>query len=105
MSAAKTSTHYYYSVAIVGGGIAGLTLALALEKQGIHYVLLESHDSLAPDEGASIGLLPNSLRVLDQLGLVDEIEKYTVPLQRWRHLGHEGELLSEIHALHYYPSR
>lgn len=103
MSPSTISSHY--PVAIVGGGVAGLTLALALEKQGIHYVLIEAHDSLAPDEGASIGLLPNGLRILDQLGLIDEIEKHTSPLQRWRHLDGEGELISETNALGYYPSQ
>lgn len=103
MSPAVTSPHY--PLAIVGGGIAGLTLALALEKQGVNYILFEARDSLFPDEGASIGLLPNGLRILDQLGLLDEIEKHTLPLQRWRHMDSEGRLLCETKALGYYPSK
>ena len=95
----------HYRVAIVGGGIAGLTLALALEKQDIDYILFESQDSLTPDRGASVGLQPNGLRILDQLGLIDEIEKHTGTLQRWRHLDGEGELISEIKALGYYRSQ
>ncbi|CAI7641997.1 unnamed protein product [Penicillium viridicatum] len=95
----------HYRVAIVGGGIAGLTLALALEKQNVDYILFESHDSLTPDRGASVGLQPNGLRILDQLGLIDEIEKHTGTLHRWRHLDGEGELISEIKALGYYRSQ
>ncbi|KAJ5618272.1 hypothetical protein N7528_006915 [Penicillium herquei] len=95
----------HYPVAIVGGGIAGLTLALALEKQGIDYALFERQTSLYPDQGASIGMLPNGLRILDQLGLLDEIEKHTVPLTRWRHLDGEGELILEANALGYYSSK
>ncbi|OOQ88357.1 3-hydroxybenzoate 6-hydroxylase 1 [Penicillium brasilianum] len=93
-----------YPIAIVGGGIAGLTLALALEKLGVRYVLFESQSSLAPDRGASVGLQPNGLRILDQLGLIDKIEQHTGTLQRWRHLDGQGELISETKALGYYQS-
>ena len=102
MSDSATSEHY--PVAIVGGGIAGLTLALALEKQGVRYVLFESQSSLAPDRGASVGLQPNGLRILDQLGLIDKIEQHTGTLQRWRHLDGQGELISEVKALGHYQS-
>ncbi|GES66775.1 bikaverin cluster-monooxygenase [Aspergillus terreus] len=103
MSPAVTAPHY--PIAVVGGGIAGLTLALALERQGVNYILFDAHESLSPDEGASIGLLPNGLRILDQLGLLGEIEKHTLPLQRWRHMDGEGNLLCESNALGYYPSK
>ncbi|RYO66870.1 hypothetical protein AA0113_g4951 [Alternaria arborescens] len=46
-----------------------------LEKFDIDYVLLEGHSSIAPQLGASVGLLPTGLRILDQLGCYDEIEK------------------------------
>jgi FAD dependent monooxygenase len=105
MSPAVVQKREFYPVAIVGGGIAGITLALSFEKLGIRYILYEGHASLAPDQGASIGLLPNGLRILDQLGLVKEIEKHTAALQRWFHLGAEGEPLSTVHALGYYESK
>jgi 2-polyprenyl-6-methoxyphenol hydroxylase-like FAD-dependent oxidoreductase len=62
-------------VLIVGGGIAGLTLANALEKLPLHieYILLESKDHLAPQLGAGLALLPNGSRILDQLGLYDSL--------------------------------
>ncbi|KAF4337463.1 zeaxanthin epoxidase chloroplastic [Fusarium beomiforme] len=44
-----------------------------LEKAGIRYVLLESHDEIAPQVGASIGLQSSGLRILDQLGCADEL--------------------------------
>ena len=72
----KTST---FRVIIVGGGIAGLTLANSLERAGVDYVLLERRGELAPQVGASIWLLPNGLRILDQLGVYDEIESNTTP--------------------------
>lgn len=44
-----------------------------LEKTGIDFVVLEGYPSIAPQVGASIGVLPNGLRILDQLGCCDEV--------------------------------
>ncbi|KXH43032.1 FAD binding domain-containing protein [Colletotrichum simmondsii] len=55
-------------IVIVGGSVAGLALANMLEKFNIDYVVLEAYPEIAPQVGASIGLLPNGLRILDQLG-------------------------------------
>lgn len=67
---------------IVGSGIAGLTLALALEKAPvfIEYLLFEARDTLAPDIGASIGLAPNGSRILDQLDVYEDLEKLLEPI-------------------------
>ncbi|KAG9665381.1 FAD/NAD(P)-binding domain-containing protein, partial [Aureobasidium melanogenum] len=46
-------------VIIAGGGIAGLTLANALEQANVDYVLLERRNEIAPQVGASIGILAN----------------------------------------------
>lgn len=64
-----------FTVLIAGGGIAGLTLANMLEKVGVNYLILEGYHEMAPQVGASIGLLPNGCRVLDQIGMYDEIRK------------------------------
>lgn len=56
-------------VVISGGGVTGLTLALMLEKVGVDFVLLEAQaDILCSDAGTGICMLPNGLRILDQLG-------------------------------------
>jgi 2-polyprenyl-6-methoxyphenol hydroxylase-like FAD-dependent oxidoreductase len=69
-----------FRVLIVGGGIAGLTLANALQHAGIDYLLLEARSELAPQIGASIGLGPNGSRILDQLGCYDDIMELTEPI-------------------------
>jgi 2-polyprenyl-6-methoxyphenol hydroxylase-like FAD-dependent oxidoreductase len=62
-----------FRVVIVGGGIAGLTLANMLEKFDIDYIVLEGRDDVAPHEGACIGISPNGLFILDQLGLYETV--------------------------------
>lgn len=57
---------------IVGGGIAGATIALALRKIGISVTLLEQAPKL--DEiGAGVNLAPNATRVLKDLGLLPDL--------------------------------
>ncbi|KAJ5701737.1 hypothetical protein N7488_009285 [Penicillium malachiteum] len=60
-------------VIIVGGSVAGLSLALMLERNGIDFVVLEGYPDIAPQVGASIGIVPNGLRILDQLGCSDQV--------------------------------
>lgn len=60
-------------VVIVGSSVSGLTLANMLEKLNIDYVVLESHNTIAPQDGASIGLQANGLRILDQLSCADTL--------------------------------
>lgn len=60
------------SVAIVGGGIGGLTSALALADVGITSIVLERHVG-SNDVGAGIQLSPNATRILFQLGLKKDL--------------------------------
>ncbi|KAK4646853.1 uncharacterized protein QC761_100980 [Podospora bellae-mahoneyi] len=62
-----------FKIIIVGGGIAGLTLANMLEKFEVDYILLEARDNIAPAVGASIGLFPNGLLILDQIGCYEPV--------------------------------
>ncbi|SCN65687.1 uncharacterized protein FFB20_09577 [Fusarium fujikuroi] len=64
-----------FRVLIVGGGVAGLTLANMLERFNIDYLILEGHGDIAPAVGASIGMFPNGLRILDQIDLYEPLEK------------------------------
>ncbi|KAF5628110.1 FAD binding domain protein [Fusarium tjaetaba] len=64
-----------FKVIIVGGSVSGLSLANMLEKFSIEYILLEAHPTIAPQLGASMGLLPGGLRILDQLGCYDRVRE------------------------------
>ncbi|KFH61994.1 hypothetical protein MVEG_12148 [Podila verticillata NRRL 6337] len=66
-------------IIIVGAGIAGLTMAIMLERAGMtRYVVLERHASLKP-LGSALLLSAMSLRCFDQLGLLPEIIKISKP--------------------------
>ncbi|MCY3858150.1 MAG: FAD-dependent monooxygenase [Gammaproteobacteria bacterium] len=60
------------SVAIVGGGIGGLTCALALADVGIESIVLERYKG-GPDVGAGIQLSPNATRVFYRLGFESDL--------------------------------
>ena len=70
-----------FRVIIVGGGISGLTLANCLQHIGVDYILLEARQEIAPQVGASIGLAPYGLRILDQLGVYSSIQQTETPIQ------------------------
>lgn len=60
------------TVYIAGAGIAGLTLALALAKFGLHVVVLERNASIS-EFGAGLQISANARKVLDSLGLSEAI--------------------------------
>ncbi|KAF4545414.1 FAD binding domain containing protein [Lasiodiplodia theobromae] len=98
-------------VIIVGGSITGLTLANMLERIGVDYVLLEAHSEIAPQVGASIGMWPYGLRILDQLGCYEPIRALIdKPLERGVLVGPDGKpllttenLSDHIEERHGYP--
>ncbi|KAE8414376.1 hypothetical protein BDV36DRAFT_303484 [Aspergillus pseudocaelatus] len=99
-----------FRVVIVGGSIAGLTLAHCLLRNNIDFVVLECHADIAPQVGASIGILPNGARILDQLGMYDDVLDVVEPLRRaftWTDAGRcitntEAPLI--LHQRHGYPT-
>ncbi|ROV93606.1 hypothetical protein VMCG_08112 [Cytospora schulzeri] len=84
-----------FKVIIAGGSVAGLSLANMLEKHGIDYILLEAHGEIAPNIGASLGLFPNGMRILDQLGCFEAVSELKIPPFQGQHiLDAEGQNLS-----------
>jgi salicylate hydroxylase len=64
-------------VAVVGGGTGGLTLGVALRRHGIVAEVFERAAVLG-EVGAAISLTANSVRLLDRLGLGEELERVSV---------------------------
>ncbi|KAJ6003489.1 hypothetical protein N7451_006036 [Penicillium sp. IBT 35674x] len=87
-----------FKILIAGGSLVGLGLALCFERAGIDYELFEKGD-FAPQLGASIGLHPHTIRILQQLGVWEDIEKEVVPLQYRQHYAGDGSCFEDSHVL------
>lgn len=82
-------------LAVVGAGIGGLTLAVALRQRGLEPIVHEAADEIRP-VGAGIWVPSNALRALDRLGLADTVVEAGVPLERARLVSVTSGLLQEI---------
>ncbi|TXB68638.1 monooxygenase [Paracoccus aurantiacus] len=65
------------SVAVIGGGVAGLCAAVALSQRGAHVSVHERAPALT-DVGAGLQLSPNAGRVLSELGLDAALDAVSV---------------------------
>ena len=61
-------------IIIIGGGIGGLTTALALSRRGLVCEIFEA-GSRDRDQGAGLMLAPNALATLRRLDLADQVRK------------------------------
>ena len=80
---------------IVGGGIGGLVLALALRERGISFEVYEQADELR-EIGAAVALSANGTRELRRLGLGEQVEAVSVVpsalvIRRWD----SGEIIAD----------
>ncbi|MGV1010592.1 MAG: FAD-dependent monooxygenase [Dermatophilaceae bacterium] len=81
------------SVAVVGGGIGGLTAALSLLDAGFDVHVFEQAPALA-EVGAALQVTPNACRVLDGLGLSERLARAGSRSLAWRHRRwHDGRTL------------
>jgi salicylate hydroxylase len=80
------------SVAIIGGGIAGLSLALCLRKRGIPSAIIEQAPGFAV-VGGGLQLSPNATRILHRLGLALDLRIAAVRLERRVIRDRSGQLL------------
>lgn len=82
-------------IAIIGGGIGGLTAALALRQCGFEPEVFEQAPALL-DVGSAIALWPNATRVLDRLQLMDAILDRAGVLEEVRWLDHQGRVINQV---------
>lgn len=80
------------SFVIIGGGVAGLTAAIAFQNLDIPYTLYESA-SVLQGIGAGFGLAANAMEAFDHLGLKAEISALGHILHSFAILDEQGEVL------------
>jgi 2-polyprenyl-6-methoxyphenol hydroxylase-like FAD-dependent oxidoreductase len=80
-------------ILIVGGGIAGLSLAMALRQRGFTPEIVERSPSWHA-AGAGIHLHANGMRVLQTLGVSEAVEQAGTPIRRWVFCDQQGGRLN-----------
>lgn len=82
-------------VLIVGGGIAGPALAIALRRAEIDSIVYESSPEPRDEAGAFLNLAPNGLNVLRELGVENRTERLGFRNERLVFHSDTGRLLAD----------
>ncbi len=85
-------------ILIIGGGIGGLTTAIALQQKGLNVQVYENALVLQP-LGAGIVLAANAMQVLRTLGLEGEILAQGKLLRHFSILSQQGDVLAQTDSL------
>lgn len=82
------------SIAIIGAGIGGLALAIALVQKGYHRLRVFEKDSSFEMRRQGYGLtILQSKRVLRELGILEEAKIINAPTKAHYFFDHEGSVL------------
>ncbi len=79
---------------VIGGGLAGLTFAAALERAGIEVAVREERPALGG--GAAITLWPNALAAFDAIGLGEAVRDLGEPAAAGVIRRHDGSLVRRL---------
>ncbi|MGY1439456.1 FAD-dependent monooxygenase [Streptomyces reniochalinae] len=80
---------------IIGGGIAGATTALSLDKAGISSTVYEAYPVGADDAGAFLVLFHNGLEALRTIGAHQAVLGVSFPAERVEMMAHTGDSMGE----------
>ena len=89
-------------IAIIGGGIAGLTFARCLPSDKYNIHIFEKNGSFG-EIGAAISVFPNALCVLEELGLLNEVLANSGQIQKIFFKDSHGAVLSKSEPTGEYP--
>ncbi|SDN04753.1 flavin-dependent oxidoreductase [Allokutzneria albata] len=79
-------------VLVVGAGVGGLTAALALHRSGLNVRVVEAASCVAPI-GVGLNILPNAVRELAALGLLDKLAESAVATKQLAFYNRYGDLI------------
>jgi 2-polyprenyl-6-methoxyphenol hydroxylase-like FAD-dependent oxidoreductase len=82
-------------IGIIGGGIGGLTTAIALRQLGFQADVYEQAPVLL-DVGAAIAVWPNAMRVLEHLGLVTQVLEHSGVMNEIHWLDQNGRSINKV---------
>ncbi|HKU11170.1 MAG TPA: bifunctional 3-(3-hydroxy-phenyl)propionate/3-hydroxycinnamic acid hydroxylase [Sinomonas sp.] len=82
-------------VAIIGAGPTGLAAAALLADYGVRVTVLEKHPSTG-DEPRAISITDESLRILQQLGVLEGASSEMLLDTGARYFGRKGQLIAEV---------
>jgi FAD-dependent urate hydroxylase len=83
-------------VLIVGAGIGGPVLGMALRRQGLDVSLVEARPASAVAEGAFLGLAPNGMHGLSELDLAAPVQELGHTCAEFRFSNRKGKTLGKI---------
>jgi 2-polyprenyl-6-methoxyphenol hydroxylase-like FAD-dependent oxidoreductase len=83
-------------ILIIGGGVGGLAVALALHKAGAEPVVYEAHPDSDQDIGAFLTLASNGMLALAQIDAAGPVAEAGFPLTTMRVVGHDGAELASV---------
>ena len=89
---------YDLKIVIVGAGIGGLTAGIALKQAGYQVEIYDRVRELRP-VGAGISLWSNGVKVLNRLGLGQEMAKIGGQMNKMQYRTKTGELLNDVDLL------
>lgn len=81
-------------IAVIGGGIAGASLAVALKAKGIRADVYEQAEALG-EVGAGIGIRTPSVVAMKKWGLWNELEKFSAESPRMQIVGGDDHVFIE----------
>ncbi|CAF1277761.1 unnamed protein product [Rotaria sp. Silwood1] len=93
------------SVAIIGGGIGGLTAANTLMRAGMSVSLYERSPYFIATVGAGFGLQPNGQAVLAHIGFKDKVQQILHPFLVWQIINGNGDVISSSNRIADYGKR
>ena len=89
-------------IAIIGGGIAGLTFAHSLSKEKYQIYIFEKKKEFG-EVGAAISVFPNALSVMDKIGLLNPILRTSGKFKNVFLKTKNGQILSKSAPKSDYP--
>src|SRR5215469_6958578 len=92
-------TRKKWNLVIVGGGPAGLAVAIVAAEQGLSAIVLERHE-FPPDKACGEGVLPPGVKALKRLGIADRFDRRTpYPFAGIRFIQEDGSASRIANAL------